>query len=568
MGWLVTLWAGWSPWLTMPPPEQYWASDVSAWPGRSATTSAAEASRGSHSEDLGRRMGSPQRQPLRQHGSAQSRTPRAPEPVGAFPQSSPNWIDLLQLPRGFDQLVPVQRARLVEQLQDLVGNVRTQRVLASRNLAVAATGSATVSVQRAEGPKSAKSAPKPKGKGPVATLPLTVGKDPAEPRRLTFSRPVTREGAVAFLWEGRFAPSAEAFKPDPAERVTNGPQTRFLWDTDDFDAFFALRPEVRRMYAPKLLMAKGPPRLPAWVPPEIRESLLSGRHPSGIHRYPGTPPWGDLVVWVSSGALYHVEVYQEFPDSLDFYVDAARGDKRIGRILRDAYTQYNRDMRYFVEERGLTPEMARGEIRRINEEVFKLVLEAAAAMLTSGASVSAVRRTADSVADAAERTGFKKSYGATTKGKPTAGGPKPTTGPVAAIDAAKAELAAVRASGKTVVVNLGGTGEVAGAINVNNLTSGAVKGIPKLVKANAEDVATLFPPGSLDKIVANRMPANTVNWNTVARGAYKTLKPGGQVSLNEYGGPESAAKIADALRKAGFKDVKTIGGVLVEAVKP
>jgi hypothetical protein len=67
-------------------------------------------------------------------------------------------------------------------------------------------------------------------------------------------------------------------------------------------------------------------------------------------------------------------------------------------------------MRYFVEEKKLSPEMARDEIRRINAEIFKLVVEASVSILSSGVAISAlghsIRSSSGTVLANAERTQF------------------------------------------------------------------------------------------------------------------------------------------------------------------
>ncbi|MDQ3775220.1 MAG: hypothetical protein M3461_13140 [Pseudomonadota bacterium] len=107
-------------------------------------------------------------------------------------------------------------------------------------------------------------------------------------------------------------------------------------------------------------------------------------------------------------AFQSVEIYQEFPADERFYADVAQGNTYAANVLFDVYTAYNRDMAYFVETKGLSPGNARNELRRINDEVFRLVIEASMIILTSGASIGAVSSTQRSVVEAAERTGFAR----------------------------------------------------------------------------------------------------------------------------------------------------------------
>jgi len=150
-------------------------------------------------------------------------------------------------------------------------------------------------------------------------------------------------------------------------------------------------------------------RLPAWLPPDLRGEILRGEIAPGVSRRPGPPPWGDIVIWVApNSARQLVEIYQEFPSDEVFYADVAQGDTYVANILFDVYSAYNRDMAYFVEQKGLSPGSARNELRRINDEVFRLVIEASMTILVSGASISAVSLTQRSLVEAAERTGFAR----------------------------------------------------------------------------------------------------------------------------------------------------------------
>jgi hypothetical protein len=121
-----------------------------------------------------------------------------------------------------------------------------------------------------------------------------------------------------------------------------------------------------------------------------------------------------------------------------------------------------------------------------------------------------------------------------------------------------------------VVVNLGGTGEVANAINVNPLTAQQVKAVPNLIRAGAEEVGSLFKSGTVDKIVSNDVVLGTVNWSKTAEGSFSALKSGGQVSIAPYAGGLAAhlSEIQAALKAAGFKDVKVVAGRIITGVKP
>jgi len=150
---------------------------------------------------------------------------------------------------------------------------------------------------------------------------------------------------------------------------------------------------------------------------------------------------------------------------------------------------------------------------------------------------------------------------------PIGSGPAASVGPGAA---AKELAEQVAAKHGKVVVNLGGTGEVANAINVNPLTAQQVKDVPNLVRAGAEEVGSLFKPGTVDKIVSNDIVRGAVNWSKATEGSFSVLKSGGQVSIAPYAGDLAVQlrEIQAALRAAGFKDVKVVANRFVTAVKP
>jgi len=115
----------------------------------------------------------------------------------------------------------------------------------------------------------------------------------------------------------------------------------------------------------------------------------------------------------------------------------------------------------------------------------------------------------------------------------------------------------LKAAGKTIRVNIGGTGEVADAINVNPLKDQQVRSIPRLIVRKAEEIADIFDSGSVDEVVSNNIVRGQVNWNDAAKGAYQVLKTGGKIKIAPYAGQlaEQMAEIESALRQAGFKNI-------------
>jgi hypothetical protein len=162
------------------------------------------------------------------------------------------------------------------------------------------------------------------------------------------------------------------------------------------------------------LLTTGAERLlPDWIPGDLRQQILNDELPAGVTRRPGDPPWGDLVVWVGGpGAVSHIEVYQEFPEDETFYRGLMEGNAYAARVLTDVHTQFNRDMAYFVDGKGYSPHHARNELQAINEEVFRLVIQAAGEVYAGGFDLGAFRTLYRSlgphIVDAAERTAFTR----------------------------------------------------------------------------------------------------------------------------------------------------------------
>jgi hypothetical protein len=119
------------------------------------------------------------------------------------------------------------------------------------------------------------------------------------------------------------------------------------------------------------------------------------------------------------------------------------------------------------------------------------------------------------------------------------------------------------------IVNLGGTGEVAGAINLNPLLDQQVSGVPNLVRGSAEQVGDIFPASSVNSVVSNDIVNGQINWPAAAKGMQKILRPGGTISIAPYAGQleEQLAAIKAALEAAGFRQIKIISQRLITAVK-
>jgi hypothetical protein len=367
------------------------------------------------------------------------------------------------------------------------------------------------------------------------TKPLpSVTIDPADRTRLVFSQPVTLAWAIAFLWA--MPPrSANALRPDPAELAVAGAQRRFILDTSDQNALMGLRQELMNQYlAITPIQAKEPAPLPAWLPLHVREQILGFSLPDGVHRFAGTEPFGDIVVWVrraSNNSYLRAEAYQEFPETIEYYLAFTDGDHWTANILFDVFTRFNAEMSYFVEEKGLSPSEARAEIHRINNEVFKLILEACATIMSTGASISAITSTMRSLSPRI-------------------------------LDAARRSMRPPRIRPVNGEVNVGGGFETPGITNLNPIkpgSGGPQSGIPNHVRGYMEEMDDIFEPGSVMKMISVKLHVDDVNWTRAAQAAFNVMPPGGKVRMNVLCGDDEGATVVQAFQQAGFREVRQDG---------
>lgn len=152
-----------------------------------------------------------------------------------------------------------------------------------------------------------------------------------------------------------------------------------------------------------------------WVPDAVRSEIRTLEEAGVFHRdklakapksrflkrYPNTH--GAVVVWVGVAHNVELHTYREFPEVYEFYLQYAEGDEESARLLHETYTQFNRDLWHFINDLGMRPDFARGELRHINDQVFKLVLEMAAMLLTQGATLGAIRASGKKVLETKRR---------------------------------------------------------------------------------------------------------------------------------------------------------------------
>jgi ubiquinone/menaquinone biosynthesis C-methylase UbiE len=119
-------------------------------------------------------------------------------------------------------------------------------------------------------------------------------------------------------------------------------------------------------------------------------------------------------------------------------------------------------------------------------------------------------------------------------------------------------VTAGRVSTVPIVLNLGGEGEVAGAIDLNSLES--TRRRPRSFVAAGSFIQGDFRrlpirDGAVDEVIASHIPLRIPDGDdvTVAREAFRVLKPGGTTRM----APTFPAEgLTSALKLAGFMDVR------------
>ena len=373
-------------------------------------------------------------------------------------------------------------------------------------------------------------------------LPLTVSVT-VDPRTLDktliFSRPVSTAEASTCLFGN---PSRSNLMKPIAVSVA-GRTERYRLETHDVAIVMQLRADIRdAIIRGGQIRSTGKPfDFPAWVPAKVRQDILSGKLQGKLSRNRGEGEWGDIVVWQGNAS---VQLYQEFPENTSYY-SGITSDSRQAHLLHQAYTQFNKDMSNFVETKGLSPEDARSEIRRINDEVFKLILEGAAAILSAGLGISqvnnAIRANAREVADAARRS------------------PR--------------ILASGRIRPFNGKVNVGGGAETPQMTNLNPCkpgSGGPTSGIPNHVRGLMEEMDQIFEPESVDFMMSSKLRYVDVQWERATRAAAKVMRPGSRVEMNVWCQGTEGQQLKAQFERAGFKDVQVIGdgvGTMLSATK-
>jgi hypothetical protein len=228
---------------------------------------------------------------------------------------------------------------------------------------------------------------------------LAASIDEENASHLSFNRPVSLQEAASYVWGSQSVP-ADAITRAPismADPPVAGRQRQFILNLHGPEAMvLATRMQhglYRQWQWASLLKSKGPSKLPDWVPEPLREAIFRGRVADGFSEFGGMWPGnfsGNVMVWISTGGLYKdIQVYQEYPEALEFYRRHAV-DEMTARLYRDVFTEWNRDMRDLVGRSHYSPDYARGYLRYIHGEILKLVIMGAVMMLQAGASISTV----------------------------------------------------------------------------------------------------------------------------------------------------------------------------------
>jgi len=136
--------------------------------------------------------------------------------------------------------------------------------------------------------------------------------------------------------------------------------------------------------------------LPDWIPPRARQAIelndydmIANREVrDGLYQFPdaGDGPFGDVIVWTEDmGSGYRaVEAFQMYPDDPSYYRQFAEDSEFQVKVFHDVFTQFNHDLWWYVNDRGLSISQARVRIRENAKEHLKLVFQAAVGLFEAG----------------------------------------------------------------------------------------------------------------------------------------------------------------------------------------
>ncbi len=242
---------------------------------------------------------------------------------------------------------------------------------------------------------------------------------------------------------------------------------------------------------------------------------------------------------------------------------AARSAREIGAAA------YAFGSHIAVDHEHHPPSTARG--RRVLSHELAHVIQQSRDGVAAAADPSLERHAEEAAGAAARRRGPVAVLGAAQPGIARLPGGPPGGEGGGPKQVAQTLVKGLQAESKPVIVNIGGAGaahEPPDAINVNPNVVAPRKDIPNLVQAKGEEIGDLFEPGQVSKVVGHRLSPPVFNWEQIAEGAHKVLQDGGTFNVNfRWADREAAEKLASALRKAGFRDVRNIGNVVVTATK-
>ena len=153
-------------------------------------------------------------------------------------------------------------------------------------------------------------------------------------------------------------------------------------------------------------------------------------------------------------------------------------------------------------------------------------------------------------------------------GRPPASGRRWQLARPANSQLARGMVSRIRTAGQRVVVNIGGEGEVPGAINLN-VARRLNHPIENFIEDDAANIGEIFENASLDQVTSNQLPPNTLNWGRIIPGVQRTLRPGGRLVIRFRGGGNDGQTIMPLLRQYGFREINDWGGsgALFEAVR-
>jgi len=186
--------------------------------------------------------------------------------------------------------------------------------------------------------------------------------------RLVFNMRLSRADAMRYLWPSGAAVPVNFFSPDASDPMPSatGEVERFIL-VPHSSVIVGMRPDVYRQIYAAIPQSPGGVQLPTWLPDDVRQRITGALTQGGNASLHGAWPNRQSprgVYWVQrTGGTTRVQAIG-FGDPAQF----------TDRRRREAAETVNRDIAFYVQERGMAPREARAEVQRVHRRLLAMLL--------------------------------------------------------------------------------------------------------------------------------------------------------------------------------------------------